>query len=258
MMKGASIWRISALWIGAFGCALALHVGVGALFYSKSIHVNGFVFSPMAMLTVVPEIMHLAVNPDSEILEFNVFKEEEILKPKLSAVRPENSLSKEHQITKELQSTVKKDDFTVLKPLERSSSSKINRKVSIKKRSSILNITEKKINGKKAHSFAVRRDSNTMVRDSALSAHWLAKLQKQLEKQKSYIVGQRISSVQGVVQLEFKVREQGDIFANRVIFSSGSRELDWLAMTALKRIDMFPPPPREMVNKTIRVSLVFN
>ncbi len=257
MMKSVSIGRVLALWIGAFLCSFALHIGIGARFYFKSIYMNGFMFSPMAMLIVVPEIMHSDVNLDTEIVEFDILKQEEISKSEFSKVQSENSLSKEGQITEELQSIAEKNDLKVLKPLEKSSPSEINRKVFIKKRSSTLNVTAKKSNEKKAHSFSESRDNHIMAFDSALSERWLAKVQIQLEKQKSYIIGQRISSAQGVVQLEFKVHEQGGIFASRIMLSSGNRELDWLAMTALKRIDMFPPPPREMVNKTIRVSLVF-
>ncbi|CBI76097.1 TonB protein [Bartonella clarridgeiae 73] len=252
-MKGASIWRISALWIGAFGGALALHIGIGAQLYFKSIYMNDIVFPPMVMLLVEPEIMHPNVNADSEILELGVLKQEEILKSELSKVHPE-----EHEIAEELESIVEKSNFTVLKPLEKSSPSKINRKVFIQKQLSTLNVTAKKINVKKAHSFTASRDNNTALFDNALSGQWLAKVQAQLEKQKNYIVGQRISSVQGVVQLEFKVSEQGDIFASRIMLSSGNQELDWLAMMTLKRVDIFPPPPREMVDKTIRVSLIFS
>ncbi|AQX27683.1 MULTISPECIES: energy transducer TonB family protein [unclassified Bartonella] len=251
-MKSANIWRISALWIGAFWGALALHIGIGAQLYFKSTHMNDIVFTPMVMLIVAPEIIHPDVNTNSEILEFGVLKQEETSKSELSKVHPA-----EYQIAEKPQSIVEKSNFKVLKPLEKSSPSKMNREVFMQKRLSTLNVAAKKII-KKTHSFTASKDNNTAAFDGALSKQWLAKVQARLEKQKNYIVGQRISSVQGVVQLEFKVREQGDIFASRIMISSGNQELDWLAMMALKRVEIFPPPPREMVNKTIRVSLIFS
>ncbi|MFT4360926.1 energy transducer TonB [Bartonella bacilliformis] len=125
----------------------------------------------------------------------------------------------------------------------------------IQKSSSILKAKVRKSDTK--DSFTSSKQSNAKALDDALSTKWLAEVQAQLEKQKKYIMKHRIRRVKGVVRLEFKVHEQGNIFASRIVLSSGDQELDRLAMAAVQRV-VVPSPPLSKINEAIRVFLIFN
>ncbi|MCZ2203825.1 energy transducer TonB family protein [Bartonella sp. A05] len=241
-MNCTNIERLATLWIGAFVGAFSLHIALGALFYFQNAGVSGGTLAPVVMLTFAEEIIHPNVDTtleeqqleesQPEVLELEESKLEELEseEPELEKLQPEES------------HIVEKNDFIAPKPLKKSLPPKILPKP-----------VAKQYKEKIARSSAVRS-----VENNALLAQWVAKVQEQLERQKNYVVDQRTSNVKGTVQLEFRVHEQGNIFAGRIALSSGDPELDRLAMEVLQRVGVFPPPPLSMVNKTIRVSLIFS
>ncbi|WP_208541098.1 MULTISPECIES: energy transducer TonB family protein [Bartonella] len=253
--------RLSILWIGAFMSALSLHAVLGIQFYFQNINVSDNVFPPAIMLTFAQEISHpnINTNTDLEILQSSVLEQEQkISEPALNEVQSmESQFSEEMQSSQELQPIIEKNDFIVEKTLKESQTSKMAHKALVKKALSVSKIAAKQSDTKSVHSFAVSKNNYTKL-DDALSMQWLAKVQAQLERQKNYVIRHRTTHAKGVVQLEFKVHKQGNIFASRIAFSSNDQELDRLAMAALQRVGILPPPPSSKENKIIRISLIFN
>ncbi|KZM37866.1 energy transducer TonB [Bartonella bacilliformis] len=266
-MNDAITERLSTLWVGAFIVALSLHVALGVQFYFQNVGAHNYIVSPSIMLAFEQEIIHpdLSIDTDLEVLQDDFVKlDHDMLEPVLHETQPEEfspleeTLSSEKfQSTEELQSITEKNDFMVPKPLKKSSPLEREQENIIQKSSSVLKAKIRKSDEKTIDSFTSSKQNNAEALDDALSKKWLAEVQAQLERQKKYIMRQRIRRVKGVVRLEFKVHEQGNIFASRIALSSGDQELDRLAMAALRRV-VVPPPPLSKMNETIRVFLIFN
>ncbi|WP_345118633.1 TonB family protein [Bartonella pachyuromydis] len=253
--------RLLALWIGGFICAVSLHMALGAQFYFSDTGVgNGMLSSPI-MLTFVQEPLYSDVDTDSPDIDTdlsNVSTEPEVLPLDFSEQDSEISEAVDEVQSEDLQYTVEKDDFNVLKSLEDPFPQKDEHKVHDKKAVPQKAMLKQPTVIKSVRSSVAAQGGDTAARADALLREWLTKVQAQLEKQKSYVVGQRISRTKGTVTLEFRVHEQGSVFSSRVVASAGDLELDRLAIAALQRVGSFPPPPPSKVNKIIRVSLIFN
>ncbi len=260
-MNFASIRRLLILWVGAFICAFFLHIALGAQFYFHTTGVSNDIRSPTIMLTFVQETVYSDADtdlPDIDTDLSNVSTEAEVLQPdlieqELEILEPVDKVQPE-----ELKHTMEKDDFTVLKSLEKTFSQKVEHKTPDKKSILMSKAMVKQPPVKAVRSSTNSQGGDTAALEDALLVEWLAKVQAQLETQKKYVVEQRISRAKGTVKLEFRVHKQGNIFSSRVVVSAGDPELDRLAMTALHRVGSFPPPPPAKVNKIIRVSLVFS
>ncbi|WP_273756452.1 energy transducer TonB [Bartonella sp. MM73XJBT] len=258
--------RLLTLWIGGFICAFSLHMALGAQFYFCDTGVGKGMLSLPIMLTFVQEPLYSDIETDSLDIDkdlANVSTEPEELSSDLSEQESEilqesETLEEVDEVRpEELQHTLEKDDFTVLKsleePLPQKGEHKARDKKAIPQKAVVKQPAVKAIRASIA-----AQGGDTTARADALLREWLTKVQAQLEKQKSYVVGQRISRTKGTVTLEFRVHEQGSVFSSRVVASAGDPELDRLAMKALQRVGSFPPPPPSKVNKIIRVSLIFN
>ncbi|EJF89788.1 energy transducer TonB family protein [Bartonella melophagi] len=260
-MNFANTRRLSILWIGAFMSALSLHAALGVQFYFQNVNVSDSVFPPAIMLTFAQEISHpnINTNTDLEILQSSVLEQEQkISELALNEVQSmESQFSEKMQSSQELQPVIEKNDFIIEKALKKSQTSKMEHKALVKKALSVSKIAAKQSDAKSVHSFAVSEDNYTKL-DDALSMQWLAKVQAQLERQKNYVMRHRTTHAKGMVQLEFKVHKQGNIFSSRIVLSSNDQELDRLAMAALQRAGILPPPPLSKENKIIRISLIFN
>lgn len=259
-MNFANMRQLSALWIGAFFGALFLHLALGAQFYFRKIGVSNGMLSSTVMLTLVQESVYLdadrdSSNPDHDTDLSNVSTKSELLQPDLSEQEPEISETVDEIQPEEPQHTVEKDDFTE-KFLEESLPHKVEDKIFEKKTRPKTVIKQPPV--KSVRSSSTRQSGSTAGLEDMVLMEWLAKVQSQLEKQKNYVVRQRISRAKGTVKLEFRVHERGSIFSSRVVVSAGDPELDRLALAALQRVGSFPPPPPSKVNKTIRVSLIFS
>ncbi|WP_175868858.1 energy transducer TonB family protein [Bartonella gabonensis] len=261
-MNFANTRQLSTLWIGAFVGALSLHIALGAPFYFQKTGVNNGMLSSTVMLTLAQESLYLdadidSQNPDHDTDLPNVSTKSERLQPDLAEQEPEISetVDEIQPEPEEPQPPVEKDDFTE-KFLEESLPQKVEDKIFEKKTSPKKVIKRPLL--KAVRSSPARQSGSTAGLEDMVLMEWLAKVQSQLEKQKNYVVGQRISRAKGTVKLEFKVHERGSIVFSRVVVSAGDPELDRLAMAALQRIGSFPPPPPSKVNKTIRVSLIFS
>lgn len=259
-MNFANTRQLSTLWMIAFVGALSLHIALGAQFYFRKVGVSNGMLSSTVMLTLAQESVYLDADIDSSNLDHNpdlsnVSTKSELLQPDLSEQEPEVSETVDDIQPEESQHTVEKDDFTV-KSLEESLPQKVEDKIFEKK--TIPKTVVKKPSVKAVHSLNAKQSGSTAGLEDMMLMEWLAKVQSQLEKQKNYVVGQRISRAKGTVKLEFRVHERGSIFSSRVVVSAGDPELDRLAMAALQRVGSFPPPPPSKVNKIIRVSLIFS
>ncbi|WP_078663057.1 TonB family protein [Bartonella sp. WD12.1] len=259
-MNFTNTGRLSILWVGAFMSALSLHAALGIQFYFQNINVSDNVFSSAIMLTLAQEISHPNVNTntDLEMLQSSVLEQEQkISELALNEVQSmESQFSEEIQSSQELQPVIEKNDLIVEKTLKKSQTSKMAHKEPVKKALSVSKISTKQSDAKSVHSFAISKGNYTKL-DDALSMQWLAKVQAQLERQKNYVMRHRTTHAKGVVQLEFKVHKQGNIFSSRIALSSNDQELDRLAMAALQRVGILPPPPSSKENKIIRISLIF-
>ncbi|WP_019223747.1 energy transducer TonB family protein [Bartonella rattaustraliani] len=259
-MNFANTRQLISLWICAFICAFSLHIILGARFYFGSSGVSNAVLSPAVVLAFTQETPSLDI--DTDLLDMRT--EPEMLQPDFLEQDLETLETEDEEQPEEPQDHVEEDEFSVLKSLEEpllkeeSFSQKGEQKVLAKKLIPMPKSVVKQPNMKAIRSSISNQGGDMTAREDALLIEWLAKVQSQLEMQKKYVVGQRISRAKGTVKLEFRVHEQGSIFSSRVIVSSGHPELDRLAMMALQRIDSFPPPPRSKVNKIIRVSLIFS
>ncbi|WP_208435193.1 energy transducer TonB family protein [Bartonella phoceensis] len=257
----ANTRRLLALWIGGFICAFSLHIVLGAQFYFYSTGVSNNTLSSTITLTFVQEPLYSGndadlldidtdlsnVGTDLEKMQLDPLERESDILEAVNELRPE-----------EPQHIVEKDNFAVLKSLEKSLPQKVEHKVLVRKPIPMPKAVVKRSTTKSVRSSITAQGGDAATLEDALLVEWLAKVQAQLERQKKYIVGQRISRAKGTVKLEFRVHEQGSIFSSRVIVSAGDLELDRLAMAVLKRVGSFPPPPPSKVNKIIRVSLIFS
>ncbi|WP_332060340.1 TonB family protein [Bartonella sp. CB74] len=253
--------RLSTLWVGAFIGAFSLHLALGAQFYFRRAGVSNGTFSPTIMLTLVQETIHPDV--DTDLLDTNrdlpdVDTSSEVLQPDVSEQESEVSESDDEVQPAEPEHIVEQNDLTVPQSLEKTLPSKEEHKVLVKKSIPQSKTVVKQRSAKAVRSSSVRYGSNGAELEDALSVEWLAKVQAQLERQRNYVARQRTNRTKGTVQLEFRVREQGNIFSSRIVLSAGDQELDRLAMAALQRVGSFPPPPASKVNKIIRVSLIFS
>ncbi|MET3560189.1 protein TonB [Bartonella japonica] len=253
-MNFANTRQLLTLWICAFMCAFSLHIMLGAQFYFRNTGISNAMLSPGVMLTFVQETTY----PDIDTDLLDVSTEPEMMQPDFIEQETEVLESGDEVQAEELQQHVEKDDFSVLKSLEEPFPQKIEHKVPAKKLVPMLKPIVKHSNIKSIRSSISSQGGDRAAREDALLIEWLAKVQSQLEMQKKYVVGQRISRATGTVKLEFRVHEQGSIFSSRVVVSSGDPELDRLAMAALQHVGSFPPPPASKVNKIIRVSLIFS
>lgn len=253
-MNFANTRQLLTLWICAFICAFSLHIILGAQFYFRSTGVSNAMLSPGVMLTFVQEITYPDI--DTDLLDVSI--EPEMLQPDFVEQESELLETVDKVPPEELQQNVEKDDFSVLKSLEEPLSQKIEHKILAKRLVPMPKSVVKQSNIKSIRSSISSQGGDMAAREDALLIEWLAKVQSQLEMQKKYVVGQRISRATGTVKLEFRVHEQGNIFSSRVVVSAGDPELDRLAMAALRRVGSFPPPPASKVNKVIRVSLIFS
>ncbi|WP_455474487.1 energy transducer TonB family protein [Bartonella sp. B30(2025)] len=254
-MDFANIRQSSILWICAFVGAFSLHVGLGAKFYFKNTGVGNGTLSQTIMLTFAQdqEIINLDINPDlsSFDTDTDVHTEPEVLQSDFLESESKISESVGEDQTEEVQDIVEKNNLTIPVP-------KIEHKIPAQKPIQKIKTVVKQFDKQTRHRSIASYDDDAGARENALLVEWLAKVQVQLEKQKNYVVRQRTSRAKGTVQLEFRVREQGDIFSSRIVLSSGDKELDRLAMTALQRVKTVPLPPPSKVNKIIRVSLIFS
>ncbi|AQX19441.1 energy transducer TonB family protein [Bartonella sp. WD16.2] len=261
-MNFTNTGRLSILWVGAFMSALSLHAALGIRFYFQNVNMSDSVFlPPTIMLTFAQEISHsnINTNTDLEILQSSFSEQEQkISESALNEVQSIGSqFSEEIQSSQESQPIIEENDFMVQKAFKKSQTSKMEHKALVRKALSVSKTVAKQSNAKSVHSLSVGKDNNTKL-DDALSMQWLAKVQAQLERQKNYVMRHRTTHAKGVVQLEFKVHKQGNIFSSRIALSSNDQELDRLAMAALQRVGILPPPPLSKENKIIRISLIFN
>ncbi|MBB5073578.1 protein TonB [Bartonella callosciuri] len=258
-MNFANTKRLLTLWLSAFICAFSLHLAVGAQFYFYNTGVRNSTLSSPIMLTFAQETFYPDVNTDLSDINTdlsNISTEPEVLQPHLSGQESKILESVDEIQQEESHHHMEQDDFATLKSLQKSLSQKEERNILAEK--PIPKTVVKQSTVKTIRSSTTTQGGNAVARENALLVEWLAKVQAQLERQKEYVVGQRISRAKGTVKLEFRVHEQGHIFSSRVVVSAGDRELDRLAMTALQRVGTFPPPPPSKVNKIIRVSLIFS
>ncbi|UNE54811.1 energy transducer TonB family protein [Bartonella machadoae] len=253
--------RLFILWIGAFICAFSLHIALGAQFYSCSTGVSNGIHSSTIMLSFVQETGDPDVDTDSSDIDTdlsNVRTESELLQSDPLEQESETLEAMDKLQPEAPQDIVEKDDFAVLKSLEKPLPQKAEHRVLDKKPIPMRKTMVNRPPVKAVRSSTSSYGGDTAALEDALLVEWLAKVQAQLEMQKEYVVKQRVSRAKGTVKLEFRVSEQGNIFARRVVISSSDAELDRLAMTALHRVGSFPPPPSSKVNKIIRVSLIFS
>ncbi|MCZ2328522.1 TonB family protein [Bartonella sp. F02] len=263
-MNFANTKHLSILWIGAFFIAFSLHVVLGVQLYFQNIGVSSDVVSPVMTITFVQEITHtdfdrenidadLDRGMDPEVQQFDFFKQDqEMLVPEI------NEFKLEETPLENLQPVAQKNDFIASQSLKQNLAPEMTRKIIVKKTSEISKIVKKQHHDvKAARSHVSAQKNNAATLEDMLLMQWLTKVQEQLEKQKQYVVRQRISYAKGTVQLEFRVHEHGYIVSRRIARSSGDKDLDRLAMAALQRVGILPPPPLSKVNKIIRVSLIF-
>ncbi|WP_455480155.1 energy transducer TonB family protein [Bartonella sp. B23] len=251
--------RLLVLWISGFICAFFLHIALGAQFYFYSTGVSNNMLSSIITLTFVQEPLY--PDADVDLLDIdtdlsNIGAELEGFQPDLSE-RESKILEAVNEIQpEEFPHIVKKDDFAILKSLEKTFPQKVEYKALDKK--TMPKALVKRPMVKPVRSSTTSQGGNTAALEDALLTEWLSRVQAQLEMQKEYVMKQRISRAKGTVKLEFRVHEQGSIFSSRIFASAGNLELDRLAMAALQRVGSFPPPPLSKVNKIIRVSLIFS
>ncbi|GAA5093798.1 TonB family protein [Bartonella acomydis] len=252
----ANTRQLLILWIGGFVCAFSLHIALGAQFYFSSTGVSNGTPSFPIMLTFNQETLLQDFDTDSADIDIdlsNISTEPEILQPDF----PEQESEILEAVDKDqLEEAHRKDDLAVLKSLEEFSSQKSEHEMRIKKTKPKIVTKHSTVNAVRSSSTA--QSTDTAAREDALLIEWLAKVQEQLEKQKKYVIRQRISRTKRTVTLEFRVHEQGSIFSSRLVTSAGDPELDRLAIEVLQRVSSFPPPPPSKVNKIIRVSLIFS
>ncbi|WP_455477413.1 TonB family protein [Bartonella sp. B41] len=253
--------RLLILWASSFICALLLHVMLVMQFYFQNIGVSKGAFSPTIMLTLTQEAVYLNSNEDflndNDMNLSNIDTVPETSNP--------DSLEQEFEVLEQAEEIQQKDSqhteengFVLSKPFEKPIPQNMEDKSFVKKQLPKPKTLAKRSNAKVMHSSSSATNWNAGVLESTLSEKWLAKIQEQLERQKKYAVGQRTGAAKGTAQLEFRVREQGNIFSSRIVRSTGNQELDKLAMEVLQRVGTFPPPPPSEVNKIIRVSLIFS
>ncbi|EJF75230.1 energy transducer TonB [Bartonella alsatica] len=257
----ANMRRLLALWVGGFICAFSLHIALGAQFYFYSIGVSSGTLSSPIMLTFSQEILYPDVDinsPDIDTELSNTSTELEVFQPDFSGQEAEMLEAVDEVKPEELQHTVKKDEFEIIKSLEEPLPQKAEHKAFAKEMIPISKTMVKQSTIKMARPSTISQGGDAAAREDMLLIEWLAKIQAQLERQKKYVVKQRVSRTKGTVTLEFKVSKQGSISSSRVMVSSGDPKLDRLAMAALQRAGSFPPPPLSKVNKIIRVSLIFS
>ncbi len=256
----ANMRRLLTLWVTGFICAFSLHIALGAKFYFYSAGISNRTLSPTIMLTFVQEPLYSDADrdlPDIDADLPNVDTELEELQSDLST-RESEILEAVHEVQpEEPPRIVEKDDFAVFNSLEKRLPQKEEHKALVKKPIPMPKAVIKQPTVKSVRS-STAQGGDAAVRDDALLVEWLVKVQAQLEMQKNYVMGQRISRAKGTVKLEFRVHERGSIFSSRIVVSAGNLELDRLAMAALQRVGSFPPPPPSKVNKIIRVSLIFS
>ncbi|MET3589479.1 protein TonB [Bartonella silvatica] len=250
--------RLLALWVGAFICAFFLHVALGAQFYFyNTIGVHNGMLSPAITSIFVKEVMHSDADTDSLEIDtdlLNLNTEPEVLQPDFSEQVSQILESVDELQSEEIQPHIEKDDFSVVQTLKKTLPQKVEHKAPLPMPKSVV----KPPRVKAVRSLVTSHGGDAAALEDTLLVEWLAKVQAQLEMQKKYVVGQRISRAKGTVKLEFRVHEQGSIFSRRVVVSAGNPELDRLAMAVLQRLSSFPPPPPSKVNKIIRVSLIFS
>ncbi|WP_455481106.1 energy transducer TonB family protein [Bartonella sp. B12(2025)] len=258
-MNFANTRQLLTLWIAAFICAFSLHIALGVQFYFYSTGVSNGTPSTAIMLTFAQDVVHSIVDTDPQDLDTDLsnVSTEDVSQLDFSEQESELEPVDEVQL-EEPWHTVEEDDFEVLRSLEKSLPQKVEHKALDKKPIPVPKAVIKRHTGKVERSSIPSQGDDAAAIEDALLIKWLAKVQAQLEMQKKYVVGQRISHAKGTVKLEFRVREQGRIFSSRVVVSAGDPELDRLAMAALQRVGSFPPPPPSKVNKVLRVSLIFS
>lgn len=239
-------FSILGLWMAAFVAAFLLHLGLGISLYLQSISVGMSVLQPAIMLTFANERIDTTAHA---VLDHDLDKDSGELPSKLL----ESKQSEEEIHSKEPQAIEKKGAFIEQRFLRRVPPRKVKRKEISKKELSMSG----KRDTKKMRSSVADKEGSIGAFGSVLSSQWLEKVRERLEVQKNYIIRHRIGYEKGTVQLEFRVNGHGEIFSNRIRYSSGDQELDLLAMTALKRVGLLPPPPRSEVEKIIRISLIF-
>ncbi|ALE04010.1 energy transducer TonB [Bartonella ancashensis] len=259
-MSYANIERLSVVWICAFFVAIFLHFAFWMQFYFHKMSVasrQGDVFFPTVMLTFTQEGAQSDLDEEfhSDFLDFGKDSQE-----MLELVAYEDG-SKEIQSFEEQEFISNRSDFIVQEFQKKASLPEEKSEVGEESKVEELSITQKNQRNKghteTAQLSTFGKHNSTRMYDNTLLAQWFAKLQAQLERQKKYLMRKRIRHVNGIVQLEFKVQEQGEVVFYRIAQSSGNNELDHLAIVALQRAS-FPPPPYSNINEKIRVSLIFN
>lgn len=89
--------------------------------------------------------------------------------------------------------------------------------------------------------------------DASLRAAYLGKLRGQIERKKI----KPNSDDTGTVVVRFTVDAKGNLVANEIASSSGSRKLDEAALAAIQRSSPFPPFPNCLGSPTMVVSVPF-
>jgi len=84
---------------------------------------------------------------------------------------------------------------------------------------------------------------------------WKRQIVTQLERNKRYPSAAQARGERGIVQLSFSLDQQGHVTASKIIKSSGSSSLDEATLDLVRRAQPFPPPPPEMGNGQINLTV---
>jgi protein TonB len=92
----------------------------------------------------------------------------------------------------------------------------------------------------------------TAVPDALRS--YQTKIQVKLERYKKYPPSAREGRVEGVVLVRFTVNRNGEVVSSQIVKGSGFSILDDEGLGLLKRVNPFPPIPKEIENNTLTIT----
>ncbi|MDR2422128.1 MAG: energy transducer TonB [Deltaproteobacteria bacterium] len=88
---------------------------------------------------------------------------------------------------------------------------------------------------------------------SALAAYQ-AKIRTRLEKNKKYPPQARQNRVEGIVMARFTINKEGQVVGGQIVKSSGHNVLDDEVLGLLRRVNPFPPIPKELGDKPLTIT----
>lgn len=88
----------------------------------------------------------------------------------------------------------------------------------------------------------------------ALNAYY-AQIRKKLERYRKYPSVARSRKQEGIVTVSFIVDRQGNVLSSRLVKSSNYRLLNEEVMALMKRVDPFPPAPKEVLKDRFELTM---